>query len=61
MATESKAWYTSKTLWVNALAIAAIIAQGVTGKEVIGLELQGTILAGINMILRLITKSPVTW
>lgn len=58
---ESKSWYTSKTLWVNAIAIVAIIVQGVTGKEIISLELQGTILAGINMILRLVTKSAVTW
>lgn len=58
---ENKKWYTSKTLWVNAIAIAAIIAQGVSGKEVIGVDLQATILAGINMILRLVTKSAVTW
>lgn len=54
-------WYLSKTLWTNALALVAMIIQGVTGKVIISLELQATILAGINMILRLITKTPVVW
>ena len=54
-------WYLSKTLWTNALALIAMIIQGVTGKVIISLELQATILAGINMILRLITKTPVVW
>lgn len=58
---DSKSWYTSKTLWVNAIAIVAIVVQGVTGKEVLNIELQATILAGINMVLRLVTKSAVTW
>lgn len=58
---DSKSWYTSKTLWVNAIAIVAIVVQGVTGKEILNIELQATILAGINMVLRLVTKSAVTW
>lgn len=58
---EDKKWYLSKTLYVNAIALIAMIAQGVTGNEIISLELQGTILAVINMVLRLVTKSPVAW
>lgn len=58
---ESKKWYLSKTLWVNAISIVAIAAQGITGHEVISLELQASILAGINMILRFITKEQVIW
>ena len=58
---ETKPWYTSKTLYVNAIAIVAIVLQGVLQKEVISLELQATILAVINMLLRLITKKEVTW
>ena len=57
---ESKAWYTSKTLWVNAVALVAIIVQGFTG-FVVGLETQTVILGAINLILRMITKSSITW
>lgn len=58
---ENKKWFLSKTLWVNAIGIVAIIAQSVTGHEVMNLELQASILAGINMILRFLTKQPVAW
>ena len=58
---EPKKWYTSRTLYVNALAIIAIVVQGVTGKEIVSLEVQATVLAAINMLLRFITKQPVTW
>ena len=54
-------WYASKTLWVNAIALIAMIIQGVTGKIVISLELQASILAGVNMLLRFITKKPIVW
>ena len=58
---ESKSIWTSKTFYVNIIALVGMIIQGVTGKEIISLEIQGTILAGINIILRFITKQPVTW
>ena len=38
-----------------------IYSQGLTGKVVVSLELQATILAGINMILRIVTKQPISW
>lgn len=56
-----KSVFTSKTFWVNAIALIAMIVQGITGNEVITLEVQGTALAVINIILRTITKDPVTW
>jgi hypothetical protein len=56
-----KRWWLSKTLWVNAISLLAIIVQGVTGKEMIPLEAQGSILAGINMVLRMVTNGPVAW
>ncbi len=58
---KDKSWFTSKTLWVNAIALVAMIIQGVTGHEVVGLELQATILSVINMILRFVTKTPLAW
>lgn len=59
--TTETVWWASRTLWVNAIAIVAMILQGVTGKILISMELQATILGIINMILRLVTKNPVVW
>lgn len=56
-----KNWYASKTLWANAVAMVAIIAQGLTGKEILSPEVQGLALGLVNMALRLITKSEVVW
>lgn len=58
---ETTAWYLSKTLWVNAIALVAMILQGATGHVLISMELQATILGVINMLLRLVTKKPISW
>lgn len=58
---DSKSIFVSKTFWVNVIAMAAMVAQGLTGKELIPIEMQGTILGAVNVILRFITKQPVTW
>jgi hypothetical protein len=55
----SKKWYLSKTLWVNAIAIAALIAQAQLGFVMSGEE-QVAILAVINLILRVVTKEPLS-
>lgn len=57
---DGKKWYTSKTLWANALALIGMVVQGATGSEVFNVEAQAGILAFINVILRLVTKEPVT-
>ena len=57
---ESKAWYQSKTLWLNLIAALAGAVQTFTG-FVIDIEAQGAILIVLNIILRLVTKSAVTW
>lgn len=56
----SKTWWTSKTLWVNVLAIAAAIVTNQAGIE-INAETQVSILGVINLILRIVTKEPVNW
>ena len=57
-----KRFWASRTFWVNLLAGAILIAEGVTGSEVIiPLEVQAAILAFINLILRKVTKEPVSW
>lgn len=58
---EGTVWYASKTLWVNVIALVAMVGQGVTGHVLVSLELQATILAIINMVLRFVTKKPIVW
>ena len=56
----AKSVWKSKTLWINVIASVALFSQGYFG-FVIPLEAQTIILAGINFILRFITKDPVAW
>jgi hypothetical protein len=55
---DKKAWWRSKTLWVNLVAGAALLAQSQFGFVIDG-EVQGAILLIINFALRLITNEPV--
>jgi uncharacterized membrane protein len=55
-----KSILTSKTLWTNVLAIAALVAQNALGIELTA-ETQVSILAAVNVALRLVTKEPVVW
>lgn len=50
----------SKTLWVNLLAIIAFFVQQRYG-FVMDETTQTQILFGVNMLLRLVTKDPVSW
>jgi hypothetical protein len=56
----TKTWYTSKMLWVNAIAIIAIIAQGQFGFIVDPIA-QVAILGVINIVLRAITGEGIVW
>ena len=57
---EPKSWYLSRTLWVNAIAFVALVVQSFGTGFVIGAEEQVGILAVLNIILRLITKQPIS-
>ena len=57
--TETKPFYNSKTLWVNVIGIAAIIAQAQFG-FIIDAQTQAAILAVINMVMRAVTKQPLS-
>lgn len=57
---EEKKFYLSKTFWVNLIAGVAMIVQGINGNWVLSVETQASILAGLNIILRFITKGKVT-
>ena len=54
---ENKKWYMSKTLWVNTIAGIAGLVQAITGTAIMNPEAQVGILALVNMVLRLITKT----
>ena len=55
-----KSWIKSKTLWVNAIAIASIIIRAEMGYTFTP-EFELLILGAINMILRVITKEEIVW
>lgn len=57
---EAKSVWLSKIFWVNNIATIAMVVQHYTG-YVIDPAAQVLILATINMVLRFITKQPVTW
>lgn len=56
---SSKPIYLSKTMWVNVIAMFALFLQQKYGFVMSG-ESQAAILIVINMILRVITKQPVS-
>jgi hypothetical protein len=55
---NKKAWYSSKTLWVNFIALWGAVTSHFCGVE-IGAEETAGILAFINIILRITTKQPI--
>ena len=60
MNTETKTFLTSKTLWVNVVWILAGIMRAQFGYSM-SPEIEAAVLGGINMVLRFVTKGPVTW
>lgn len=55
----AKTWYSSKTLWMNAIGIMAIIAQAQFG-FLIDPAAQMALLAVLNMLLRAITGEGIS-
>lgn len=58
---NEKSLWLSKTFWVNIIAIIAIIIQYKFTGFVLTPEIQASILAVVNIILRLITKKEIIW
>jgi TRAP-type C4-dicarboxylate transport system permease large subunit len=56
----NKQWYASKTLWINTIALVAIILQGFTG-FIINPQDQAAILVVINLILRVVTGDEIAF
>lgn len=58
---NSKPIWQSKTLWINVVAIIAMTAQALNSAWIISPELQGSILAVINLALRIVTGTSLDW
>lgn len=56
---DGKPWYRSKTLWVNAIALAAIIINTVTGADVVDEAAAAAVITVVNLVLRLVTGRPL--
>jgi hypothetical protein len=52
-----KKWYLSKTLWVNLVAIVAVIV----GDNILTADAQVAILGVVNLILRIVTQEKLSW
>jgi hypothetical protein len=55
---ETKVWWSSKTIWLNLVALIATFLQLKYGL-ILDATTQGVILSGLNIILRAITKEPI--
>jgi len=56
-----KKWFESKTLWVNFIALVAVVLEGIYGKPIINAETQSVLIVIINMALRILTKDEINW
>lgn len=59
---EKKHWYVSKTLWANSIALVGIVLNSMYGIELdaeVQVVFATSILAILNIVLRIITKQPV--
>lgn len=56
----SKKWYESKTMWANIISVIGVFTAQFAGFE-ISPEMSVSILSIINVILRIVTKTSVTW
>lgn len=57
---RKKAFYTSKTFWVNLIALVAVIVQHYTS-WVIDASIQAVILGAVNILLRGVTHDAIDW
>ena len=57
----SKKWWKSKVLWFNILSIIAMMLQTGSGILIAPAEIQVTLLAIVNVLLRSITNKNITW
>ncbi len=56
----TKKWYSSKTLWINAAAIGAMVGEYLLLEQIYSPEIHALVIAVINLGLRFATKTAVT-
>lgn len=56
---DGKHWYLSKTLWINVLALIALVLESNFGYIILDAETQAAFLLIINLFLRMITGQPL--
>ena len=59
--TSKKKFWTSKTLWLLGLGFVAAVVQEATGEQLFSPELQAALIAGVGIILRMVTKEALDW
>ena len=57
---QTKKFWKSKTVWVNALVAIAVLIQAITGVPWLDAEAQASIIVVANLILRFVTKQGLT-
>ena len=55
-----KKWWKSKTLWVNVLAVAGMVAEYLLTEQIIQPELHALTIAIVNFGLRIVTNTGLT-
>ena len=55
-----KHWYMSRTLWLNVCAIGIMVAEYLLTEQIIMPEVHAIILAALNLVLRVVTKTWLT-
>lgn len=56
---EAKAWWTSKTIWTNLIALVGAIVVSAGFDAGNWAEISTVALAAVNVVLRLATKDPI--
>jgi hypothetical protein len=57
----TKVWWTSKTIWMNLIALVGSILIGIGFDSGRWAEISTVSLAVVNLILRLYTREPITF
>lgn len=56
----TKQWYHSRTLWTNVVMFIGVALLEIGNIDMLTPELQASIITGVNVLLRLITKQGLT-
>jgi hypothetical protein len=56
---QAKAWWTSKTIWTNLVALIGVIVVSTGFDAGNWAEISTVALAAVNVVLRMVTKDPV--